>query len=142
MNPAPATEDSVSDKAHTTGGSHSLSGFIAARLELASIEAKEAASYTSKKVVYGIVFTLSAFFLWGLLLAATTGILAPIADQWLQDKIGWLSGWAAIALALAIIHGIIAVACYFKLTQQPTTPLFELSRKEIENDKLWLAKNK
>ncbi len=143
MNPAPATDDFVSEQPHAPGTvSHTLSGFIAARLELVSIEAKEAASYTGKKVVHGIVLALSAFFLWSLLLAATTGILAPIADQWLQDKIGWLPGWAAVALALAIMHGIIAIACYLKLTQQPTTPLFELSRKEIENDKLWLAKNK
>jgi uncharacterized membrane protein YqjE len=121
---------------------HALSGFIAARVELASIEAKEAASFTGKKVAQGLILAISAFFLWSLLLAGATGIVTPHADRWLHGKADWLPGWAAVVLALALIHGIIVLACYLKLKKQPTTPLFELSRKEIENDKLWLTKNK
>ena len=143
MDPELATDDSVSDKPHSSKPvTNALSGFLSARVELASIEAKEAASYTGKKVAQGLILALSAFFLWSLLLTATTGILAPFADEWLQDKINWLPGWAAIVLVLALLHAMIAIACCFKLKQQPATPLFELSRKEIENDKLWLAKNK
>ena len=121
---------------------HALSGFIAARVELASIEAKEAASFTGKKFAQGLILAISAFFLWSLLLAGATGIVTPHADRWLHGKADWLPGWAAVVLALALIHGIIVLACYLKLKKQPTTPLFELSRKEIENDKLWLTKNK
>ena len=143
MDPEPATDNPVSDDPHSSKPiSHALSGFLGARIELASIEAKEAASYTGKKVIQGVALALSAFFLWSLLLVATTGILAPIADEWLHDKADWLPGWASIVLALALIHGFIAIACYLKLKKQPATPLFDLSRKEIENDKLWLAKNK
>lgn len=143
MDPEPSTEDSVTEEDHSSRPmSHALSGFIAARVELASIEAKEAASYTGKKLVLGLTLALLAFFFWSLLLAASVGVLAPIADQWLLNKAEWLPGWSAVTIALAIVHGVIAIICYCKLKQKPATPLFELSRKEIENDKLWLAKNK
>ena len=65
-----------------------------------------------------------------------------MADRWLNDKADWLPGWAAVVITLAIIHGILALLCFLKLKRPPVTPLFELSRKEIENDKLWLKKNK
>jgi uncharacterized membrane protein YqjE len=143
MDPEPTTGDSGANGSNPSEHmTHALSGFITARVELASIEAKEAASFTGKKVAQGLVLAISAFFLWSLVLAATTGIVAPFMDQWLHGKADWLPGWAAVVLALAIIHAVIALICYLKLKQQPTTPLFELSRKEIENDKLWLTKNK
>jgi len=143
MDPEPTTGDSGASGSNSSEHmTHALSGFIAARVELASIEAKEAASFTGKKLAQGLVLAISAFFLWSLVLAATTGIVAPLADQWLHGKADWLPGWAAVVLALAIIHAVIALICYLKLKQQPATPLFELSRKEIENDKLWLTKNK
>ena len=143
MDPESATEGSDASSPNPSEHmTHALSGFIAARVELASIEAKEAASFTGKKFAQGLILAISAFFLWSLLLAGATGIVAPHADRWLHGKADWLPGWAAVVLALALIHGIILLACYLKLIKQPTTPLFELSRKEIENDKLWLTKNK
>ena len=143
MDPESATEGSDASSPNPSEHmTHALSGFIAARVELASIEAKEAASFTGKKFAQGLILAISAFFLWSLLLAGATGIVTPHADRWLHGKADWLPGWAAVVLALALIHGIIVLACYLKLKKQPTTPLFELSRKEIENDKLWLTKNK
>ena len=143
MDPESATEGSDASSPNPSEHmTHALSGFIAARVELASIEAKEAASFTGKKFAHGLILAISAFFLWSLVLAGATGIVAPLADQWLHGKADWLPGWAAVVLALALIHGIIVLICYLKLKKQPTTPLFELSRKEIENDKLWLTKNK
>ena len=143
MDPESATEGSNASSPNPSEHmTHALSGFIAARVELASIEAKEAASFTGKKFAQGLILAISAFFLWSLLLAGATGIVTPHADRWLHGKADWLPGWAAVVLALALIHGIIVLICYLKLKKQPTPPLFELSRKEIENDKLWLTKNK
>ncbi|MGB2402589.1 MAG: phage holin family protein [Akkermansiaceae bacterium] len=142
MDPELVNDDSASKKHSSQKITHALSDFLGARAELASIEAKEAACYTGKKIVQGVMLALSAFFLWSLLLVATIGVLAPVADQWLNNKVEWFPGWAAIAIALAVIHTLVAAICYFKLKQKPVTPLFELSRKEMENDKLWLKKNK
>ena len=119
-----------------------LSGFVAARVELASIEAKEAAMYAAKKAVYGIVLGMSLFFAWALVLAGLTGALAPMATEWLAGKIDWLPGWAAVLFGLATLHTVVALICVVLLKKKPSTPLFELSRQEIENDKQWLKKNK
>jgi len=142
MDSEPVNDEPVSRQHSSQKVTHTLSDFIGARVELASIEAKEAISYTGKKVVQGVALALSAFFLWSLILAATIGVLAPLADQWLDNKAEWLPGWSAIAIVLAIIHLLVAAVCFCKLRHKPVTPLFELSRKEIENDKLWLQKNK
>lgn len=121
---------------------NALPGFLAARIELASIEAKEAASFTGKKIVCGLALGISALLVWCLLLVGITGILGPIADQWLKGKADWLPGWAAVVVALALIHGVMTLILLSVLKKAPVTPLFELSRREIENDKLWLKKNK
>lgn len=119
-----------------------VSSFISARIELASIEAREAAEYAGSKAVHGAILAVCAFFAWGLFLAALTGALAPIADQWLEGKVDNLPGWAAILFIFAIIHGLGALIFLGQLKKKPSSPLFDLSRKEIENDKQWLRKNK
>lgn len=119
-----------------------LSSFIAARVELASIEAKEAAVHASKKAVQGVVLGISLFFAWALILAGITGVLAPIAKEQLAEKMNWLPGWAAVLFGLAILHGLVALMCIIMLRKKTSAPLFELSRQEIENDKQWLKKNK
>lgn len=126
----------------TGSAKNALSGFLAARIELASIEAREAAAYAGKKAVLGIVLGVMAFFCWALVLAGLVGLLAPMAESWFADKASWLPGWAAVLFGLALLHGAVALICLACLRQKPPGPLFELSRKEIENDKQWLAKNK
>lgn len=118
-----------------------IASFIAARLELASIEAQEAAAYTAGKIAKNVILALCAFFTWSLLLAGLTGALAPMADRWLADKSSTLPGWAAILFALALLHGIVSLIFLGQLKKKPASPLFELSRKEIEHDKKWLSKN-
>ena len=119
-----------------------LSGFIAARIELISLEAKEAASFASKKAIYGSVLGISLFFIWALILAGLTGVLAPMATERLAGKVDWLPGWAAVLFGIAILHAVAALFCVILLKKKPASPLFELSRQEIENDKQWLQKNK
>ncbi len=116
--------------------------FLAARLELASIEAKEAAGFAASKAVHGAILGISAFFTWALALAGLTGVLAPMATRWLSGKTDWLPGWAAVLFAFAILHGIAVIICVVLLKKKPSSPLFELTRQEIKNDKQWLAKNK
>ncbi len=115
-----------------------LSDFVAARIELASIEAKEAASFAAKKAVFGSMLGISLFFVWILVLAGLAGVLAPFADRLLAGKAGWLPGWAAVLFAMAALHAIVALVCLAVVRKKPDAPLFELTRKEIENDKQWL----
>lgn len=115
-----------------------ISSFISARLELLALESKEAGEVAARKVVHAVILALCAFFTWALILAGLTGILAPFLDRAIGSD--WLPGWAAVLLLLALVHGIGAFVFFRKLKQKPGTPLFELSRQEIENDKQWLKK--
>lgn len=119
-----------------------ISSFIAARVELASIEVKEAAAFAARKSIQGVILGTSLFFTWTLVLAGLTGVLTPHATKWLDGKITDLPGWAAVLFALAILHGIVALICLICLKKKPSAPLFELTKQEIENDKQWLKKNK
>ncbi|NWK56740.1 phage holin family protein [Verrucomicrobiaceae bacterium N1E253] len=119
-----------------------ISDFIAARIELAKIEAQEAAEFSIRKAIHGVALALCGLFTWALVLAALTGTLAPWADRWMEGKIDHLPGWAAILFLLAFIHGVGALVFLGQLKKKPASPLFELSRQEIENDKQWLSNNK
>ncbi len=115
-----------------------LSNFISARVELASIEAREAAAFAAKKAVFGSVMGISLLLVWLLTLAGITGVLAPFADKFLAGKASWLPGWSAVIFVLAALHALAALVCLAIVRKKPATPLFELTRKEIENDKQWL----
>ena len=133
------------DDTESTGSceniSKSISDFIAARVELASIEAKEAAEFAAKKATHGAILAVCVFFTWSLFLAGLTGALAPMADRWLEGNIDGLPGWAAVLFTLAILHGLGALIYLGQLKKKPSSPFFELSLKEIQNDKQWLNKN-
>lgn len=121
-----------------------LAGFVAARVELASIEAKEAAGFVTKKIVHAVIMATCGFFIWCLVLAGLTGVLAPIFNDWLHEYVAWqwLPGWCAVLFGLAIIHAIVAFVCLLLLKKKPGEALFSLTRQELENDKQWLRKNK
>ncbi len=119
-----------------------LSSFLAARVELASLEAKEAAAFATKKVIYLALLAISGFFIWCLVLAGITGVLAPFATKWLSESGSWLPGWCAVLFALALIHALVVLVCVVLLKKKPSEELFALSRQELKNDKQWLGKNK
>jgi uncharacterized membrane protein YqjE len=138
--PTSAADSSQSDRLRDL--QDNLSSFIAARTELLAIESQEASAYASQKLLQAILLALFAFFAWALTLASITGLLTPIANQCLEGRFDSLPGWAVILLILAMLHGLGALVFLKKIKQKPCTPLFELSRKEIELDKQWLKKNK
>lgn len=118
-----------------------ISDFLSARIELASIEASEAAEYAARQTAHGISVALCAFFTWTLLLAGLTGILAPFADQWLHGKLDNIPGWAAILIVLSGLHALAALLFFGQLKKKPATRLFDLTRNEFQRDKQWLKKN-
>jgi len=122
--------------------SKDLSDFIAARVELASIEAREAAEFAARKTAHGIILGICAFFTWCLFLAGLATALSPLVTRLLTDNAESLIGWVIVLITLSILHGLGALIFFKKLKQKPATPLFELSLQEIQHDKQWLTKNK
>jgi len=122
--------------------SKDLSDFIAARAELASIEAKEAAQYAAAKTTHGIILGICAFFTWVLFLAGLATMLAPPITRLLTDNAESLIGWIVVLIILSLSHAAGALIFFNKLKQKPSSPLFELSLQEIQHDKQWITKNK
>lgn len=119
-----------------------VSEFVSARLELAAIEAKEAAAFTVRKVVWAVALALCAFFVWMLLLAGLAGLLADWAETRISDSLPGVPGWVAVLFGLAVLHALAAVVLVVLLKKKPAAPLFELTRQEIENDRTWVKNNK
>lgn len=118
-----------------------LAEFIAARIELASIEAKEATTFAIRKTIYALVLGMCAVFAWILILAGLTALLSNWAHEQLGSYLPGIPGWGIVVFILAGIHVLIAIVLLILLKRKSPSPLFELTRKEIENDKAW-AKNK
>jgi TRAP-type C4-dicarboxylate transport system permease small subunit len=133
--------DTIGSDDETSVMKHAVSEFVSARMELAAIEAKEAAEFTVRKIVSAVTLALCLFFVWALLLAGVTGLLANWAQRQLSPHIPGVPGWVIILFALAILHALVGIILIMILKKKPVAPLFELTRQEIENDKAW-AKNK
>lgn len=137
-----ADENSQSLRESSSSMSGALSGFIGARAELALIEAREAASFVGKKTGIGLLFCFCLFFTWALILAGLAGICAPLFNKLLSNHAAWVPGWTLVVFLFAILHVVIAIICAAKLKKKPKEQLFELSRREIQNDKQWLSNSK
>ena len=133
------------DKQQTEGESASMkqavSSFLAARMELASIEAKEAAEIGTRKILFVLGTVTSALLGWLLLLASLTVVFGIFVDQWFARGVSWLSGYAVILFIFASLHFLVAAICLQIFKKKSRVTLFELTREEIQKDKQWLGEN-
>src|SRR5690606_21162507 len=112
--PGPAWQEAAAD-------------FVAARVELLSLEARKAAAAAALKGALAAFAVSCAMIAWLLLVAGLVG--------WIAAAAGW--PWHFVALAAAVFHlalaGIAAV-----LLRRPGPPSFPLSRAELAKDHEWL----
>ena len=118
-----------------------ISSFLAARIELASIEAKEAAEVGIRKALFLLGAAAAALLGWLLLLASLTIVLGAFVDQWFASGVSWLSGYAVMLFIFASLHLLVAVIGLQIFKKKSGVALFELTRQEIQNDKQWLGEN-
>ena len=114
-----------------------LRQYLQARGELLSIESREAGQVAARKGVLGAILAAAVFLAYGLLLAAAVSL----AGYWLGGILPgeWSQfGWQTAALAAAVLHLVIAAACFRALRKQPDQPLFEVTRSEFQKDRQWL----
>jgi uncharacterized membrane protein YqjE len=119
-NPPPGHEDQ--------GIKEAAAEFIAARLELIRIEAREAGRLAARRGVLAGTLAGAATFAWGLVLAGLTGLLAESLHQ----------PWYWIALGLAAIHLAVAVIAGIAVSR-PLPKSFQTTRTELEKDREWLT---
>ena len=118
----------------------SLSSYLAARAELAAIEAQEAAKWAGTQAKLGGTGAFLLIFFYITFLAALIGILGGLLSQALPQEgaLAAIGGWPWIALGIALIHGIIAVILLKKAAKNKADRLFFHTRAELQKDKTWM----
>ena len=102
--------------------------FVAARLELASLEAKEAGKLAARRVALVILSVCCAMVAW---LAIVAGVIGWIASTGVP--------WYFIALGAALLHLVVA-GIGGTILAQPSTPAFPHTKAELSKDREWLLK--
>ena len=142
QDPSPQPDHSGRDDDSSGMLKRAVSEFISARVELTAIEAREAAEFTVRKLVLALAFVACIFITWISTMACLVGIFGDWAEKQLANHIPHTHGWVIVLVALVIIHAIVASILLMLLKKKPSAPLFELTRQEIKNDKVWVRRNK
>lgn len=120
--------------------SNGIKGYLGARSELFSIEAREAATKLGRKAGLGTLALFLLFFGYLLLLAALVGLLGQLLSP--DDPVN-LKSWVGGAFILAGLH--LFPASLFLYRQKKTNlgeGLFEVTRAELKKDQEWLNNEK
>jgi len=103
--------------------------YVAARGELAQIEAREAASHLVRALVFGVVFLVMAFGAWVL----TVPALVWLVCEWMQ----WRVDLALIATG--VVHALLAVI-FLKATLNRLAKAgwFTETLEQFKKDRAWM----
>ena len=104
-----------------------IAEFAATRIELIRIESQDAARTAAQKTREVVLLVGAGLLGWLCLLAGLIGALHHLTS--------W--PWWAIALALGVMHVMIALR-FAALLKRPSTPAFPLTRAEFHKDRLWM----
>ncbi|SHJ82090.1 Putative Holin-X, holin superfamily III [Rubritalea squalenifaciens DSM 18772] len=116
--------------------------YLKVKAELASLEAKEAAQYGVRKATIGAIGAFFGFIAYLLLLATVIGAGSHYLEGKVPQAEKYIGTWPLVALALLIIHALVAFICLDKLKRKTNQEFFTLTKAEIEKDKLWLQEMK
>jgi len=118
---------SLPAKLEDPGLKESAAEWLAVRVELFRLEARDAAKTAAKRGAVAGFLAGMAVFAWALLMAGLVG--------WISAGTGLAWYWAAIIVAGG--HAAAATAAGFWLSRSGT-PVFEATRSELEKDRQWL----
>lgn len=115
------------DDAQATPWREAAAEFVSARLELFTLEAREASQRAARKAA---------------LLAFAAGCGVTFWLCFVAGVIGWIAAsghpWHFVALACAAFH-LVAAGIAVAVIRRPGPPSFPLSRAEFEKDRQWLS---
>ena len=115
-----------------------LSAYLRTRLQLVSIESREACQHFQGKLLPALVVAICALSIYLLVLSATVSLLGKVLSM-LGNHL--LLSWEIAAFLVVGLHIVIIFAMKKKLTKKPKAPLFEYSRAELERDREWLQEH-
>lgn len=115
-----------------------MAAYLRTRLQLVSIETQEALSHLKGKLGPLVLILVSLVSCYLLVLAALVSFLGKLLSLLGEHP---LLGWEVAALLLAALHLALIFAMKKKLLDQPSPPLFEYSRAELERDREWIQEH-
>jgi uncharacterized membrane protein YqjE len=115
-----------------------MAAYIRTRLQLVSIETQEALAHLKGKLAPLFVIMVCAVGSYFLLLTALVSLLGKILGMLGNHP---LLDWELAALLVAGLHIVIIFAMKRKITNEPSAPLFEYSRAELERDREWIQEH-
>jgi uncharacterized membrane protein YqjE len=121
--------ETSTDPAHKAGGwTASASNFIATRIELVRLEARDAGKFAARRLALVVIIVGAALFAWLIGMAGLIGLIAASKPDW---------PWYLVTLGIAAVHLLAAVAAILAL-KKPAPPPFPLTRAELSKDQAWL----
>lgn len=118
------------------------SDYLRAKVELASIEAKEAASLGVKRAALVAQLAFVGLFSYILLLATLIGVGAKLLEGELSVIEGYVGTWPIVTFGLLLLHLLFVFIFLDKLKTASKKALFTHSKAELEKDKQWLQQIK
>jgi uncharacterized membrane protein YqjE len=117
--------------AHLAGLFASFTAYLRARLELAGIEAKEAAVHYA--IIVALLIGALIVFVFGYLFLCF-GLVFSIAAL-IDTKHAWI--W--VTFGMALLHLGAAAACVFLAKSRFSKPMFAVTLDELRKDQEWLT---
>ncbi len=115
-------------------------GYIQAKVELASIEGQEAASFVKKKVSIGAMTAFFAIFTYAIFLMLAYGLIQQFALSYVEkiSTLLLLNPSNVILLGFFLFHLFFLFIYLVRLARKPSEELFKLTKSELKKDKQWL----
>ncbi len=105
--------------------------------QLLKVEAKECTDFIKLKVIAGVTLALIAFFLVCVLLTAGISALGIFLKDFMPKGLQPYS-WHLIASGVSLLFLILIMICFSLLKKKPQESFFSHTKKELQNDKIWL----
>ncbi|MGJ8673419.1 phage holin family protein [Rubritalea sp.] len=116
--------------------------YVKTKVELASIEAKEAAEIAVKKASIGGVLAFFALFSYILLLVSLIGACSRLLEGKMHTVEQYVGTWPLVTFGFFIIHLLCVFIFLDKLKNVGKIVPFQHTLAELEKDKQWLQQIK
>lgn len=103
----------------------SAAEFITARIELVSLEMRDAGHLAAKKGALAAIIACAALFCWLLVTAGLIGLISALKPEW---------PWYGVTLGFGLLYFLIALSAYL-LLRKPYREPFAHTRSELEKDR-------
>ena len=116
--------------------------YVKTKVELASIEAKEAAEITTRKAIAAGILAFFGILSYLLLIVSLIGACTKMLEGKMHNIEQHIGTWPIVTFGFFILHLLLVFIFLDKLKNAGKTPLFQHTLAELQKDKQWLQQIK